>query len=243
MERHGRNLEGDADEHEHEADRQPYIRSHIGCLGRGGDRRIGGRSGNAIEKRRAVEQQAGRQRAQNKIFEARFARLDVIAFEGRDDIESQILQLKAEVESDEVVCGDHHQHAEGREQHQHGIFEQQQAGAAEIVECHQQRQRRGDENEDFEEPRQAVGDESTLEYARRSRAREDRYRRGDENADCQPRDGTARLLRSRREDTDHQQRHRADRKDQFRQYDVHNRAIHQSNPHGASDAADVCCAA
>ena len=50
-----------------------------------------------------------------------------------------------------------------REQHEHGIFEEQQLSASEIVERHQQRQGGGDEDHDLQEARESVGDEGAVE--------------------------------------------------------------------------------
>ena len=77
------------------------------------------RAGEAVDQRGAVEQHAGRQRAQHEILEARLARAHVVALDGGDDVERQALQLEAEVERDQVAGRDHQQHAERRQQQQH----------------------------------------------------------------------------------------------------------------------------
>ena len=112
VERHGCDLERQADEHEHEPERQADVRRHFRDRRGGCNRGVARRARDAVEHRGAVEQHARRQCAEHEILEARFARSDVVALEGGDHIERQGLQLEAEIERDEVVRRDHHQHAE-----------------------------------------------------------------------------------------------------------------------------------
>ena len=130
------------------------------------------------------------------------------------------MQFEAQIERDEVVCRHHHEHAEGREQHEHGIFKQQKLGAAEVIERHQQRQRGADENDDLQEAREAVRHESAAEDSRRSAAIENGHACCDQDADREPGNGPPRRFGVRREDADHQKRDSAEGEDQLRQDDV-----------------------
>src|SRR3546814_6491297 len=72
---HGADLEGKARQHEHQAEQFP-LRHAVGQSDR--DAVEAGAAGEAIEKRRTVEQDAARQRTQDEIFEARFGRTLVL---------------------------------------------------------------------------------------------------------------------------------------------------------------------
>jgi hypothetical protein len=72
VERHGRDLEGDAGEDEHQAEQ--LARGHAIAAERDGDFAEQGRAGEAVEQRHAVEQDAGGKRAEDEIFEACFRR-------------------------------------------------------------------------------------------------------------------------------------------------------------------------
>ena len=77
----------------------------------------------AVDQRHAVEQHAGRQRAENEILEPGLGRTRVVAVECGDHVERQRLQLEPHVQGDQVVGRDHHQHADGGQQHEHRILE------------------------------------------------------------------------------------------------------------------------
>ena len=68
VERHRGDLEGEAGEHEDEADDEAG-RAAVGE--RRGDRLEAGVAGEAVDQRRAVEEHAGGERAEHEIFEAR----------------------------------------------------------------------------------------------------------------------------------------------------------------------------
>ena len=119
VERHGRDLEAEAGEQEHQAEDQP----DAALLARLGDAGEAHRAGEAVDQRGAVEQHARRQRAEHEIFQPRFGRAHVVAVDRRDHVERQAHQLEAEIERDQVGRRDQHQHAGGREQDQDRIFE------------------------------------------------------------------------------------------------------------------------
>ena len=75
VERHRRDLEGEADEQEHEAEDQADVLAGAGrALRDGGDAGEARRAGEAVDQRGAVEQHARRQRAEHEVLEAGLAR-------------------------------------------------------------------------------------------------------------------------------------------------------------------------
>ena len=84
VERHGRDLEGEAGDQEDEAEDQPD-RGHGRAID-GGDAGEGDGAGEAVDQRGAIEQHAGGQRAEDEIFQPRLGRAGVVAVDGGDDI-------------------------------------------------------------------------------------------------------------------------------------------------------------
>ena len=128
-----------------------------------------GRAGEAVDQRRAVEQHARRQRAQHEILEARLARAQIVAPDGRHHVEREALQLQAQIERDEIVGGDHHAHAGGRQQGEHRILELQRLGLAQVVERQQQGHGGGTEGQHLHEAAEGVDHEGALEQPVRAR--------------------------------------------------------------------------
>ncbi len=90
MERHGRDLEGEPDRDEHDADDETDRRAAIGEeLGEAIEAR---RPGEAVDQRGTVEQHAGGQRAEDEVLEPGLGRADRVAVEGGEDVERQALQ-------------------------------------------------------------------------------------------------------------------------------------------------------
>ena len=111
VERHGGNLEAEADEQEHQAEDQPDAGAVRGRLGDAGK---ADRAGEAVNQRGAVQQHAGRQRAEHEILQARFGRAHIVAVRGRHHVEWQAHQFEPEIERDQVGGRDQHHHAERR---------------------------------------------------------------------------------------------------------------------------------
>ena len=120
MERHRGDLEAEAGEQKHQAEDQPDAAHLPPTLRDAGE---ADRAGEAVDQRRAVEQHSRRQRAEHEIFQPRFGRAQRVAVARGDHIERQAHQFEAEIERDQIVGRDQHQHAERREHDQHGIFE------------------------------------------------------------------------------------------------------------------------
>ena len=212
VERHGRDLEDEAGEHEDEAEHQPEL--PLRPRQRGGDGLEAGVAGVAVDQADAVEQDARRQRAEHEIFEARFRRAHGIAIDGGDDVERQRLQLEPEIERQHVVGRDHQEHAERRQHDQHRVLELVELLLAGEADRHHQRQHRAEEGEQLHQPRERIGDEGAGE----SLAVADEHQHPGAGAD-QQRDreaGDRGVGALAREDADHQERQRADGEDQLR---------------------------
>ena len=125
------------------------------------------RAGEAVDQRAAVEQQARGQRAEHEVLEPGLGRAGLVAVERGHHVERQALQLEREVERQQAVGRDHHQHADGREQRQHRELEALDALVAEEVGRHDQAERRPDQDQDLEVDREAVGRRTGRRRSRR----------------------------------------------------------------------------
>ena len=105
-----------------------------------------GGAGKAVNHRRAIEQHARSERAEDEILQARFGRADVVTMESGNDIEREALQFERDIERDEIVRRDHHHHAGRGEQHQHGIFRPRDAFALVVLHGEDQGGRRADQH-------------------------------------------------------------------------------------------------
>ncbi len=247
MERHGRNLEAEAGKQKDDAENKPGG----GCSGfmpcRLRDAGEGHGAGEAINQRRAIEQHARRQRAEDKILQARFGRFQRVAIACRHDVKRQAHQFETEIKRDQIGRRYQHQHAERREQDQNRIFEALLAFALGIIERHRDRGGRADQRQDFQEPGKIVDDKTAAE------SRELAGRQPNDNAagNCQqdyrddiddPPAGLA------AKDAKHQERHGADAENEFRQERNEGRKLRSVHglprPHLASDTvwAAVCTA-
>ncbi len=110
-------FEGKACHHEHQTQHQHLLGSHQRGLatsnGLHHTRQIERASG-AIDHGQAVQQEAAGQSAEHEILHGSFGRIEVIAPQGNEGIAGQSEQLKAEVDHQEVVTRDHHEHTQQR---------------------------------------------------------------------------------------------------------------------------------
>ncbi len=160
VERHRRDLEGEAGQHEDEADDE----AGGAALGqRRGDRLEARVTGEAVDQRRAVEEHAGRERAEHEIFEAGLGGAGVVAVDGGDDVGGERHQLQPEIEADQVVRRDHHQHAERGEQDEDREFEALEALDPGEALGEDDGDGRADERGDLHEARKTVDDEGAAE--------------------------------------------------------------------------------
>ena len=198
VEGHRRDLEGDADEQEHEAEDQADVLRRPRRLGHRGDRGKARRAGEAVDEGGAVEQHARRQRAQQEVLEARLAGAQIVPADRRHHVERQALQLEAEVQRDEIVGRDHHHHAGRRQQHQHRVFEPLRLDLAHVVERQEQRAGGGDQRQRLHEAGEAIDDEAAVEQRLPpGRHADHQPRRQPQHGDGEPADALGLAGRSR----------------------------------------------
>ena len=161
MEGHRRDLEGETGKHEDQAEHQAELA--VGAGQRRGDLLEAGAAGIAVDERDAVEQHAGRQRAEHEIFEAGFGGTQIVAIDRGHDVERQRLQLEPEIKRDHAVGRDHQHHAERRQQHQHRIFELVELLLLGEFPRHDQRHRGADQRQHLHEARERIADEGIAE--------------------------------------------------------------------------------
>ena len=114
------------------------------------------RAGEAVDQRGAVEQHAGRERAEHEVFQSGLGRAHVVAVDRRDHVERKAHQLEAEIERDQVGRRDQHQHAGGREQDQDRELELLDLLGRQIVERQEDGRGRADQREDLQDAREVV---------------------------------------------------------------------------------------
>ena len=157
MEGHGGDFEGEGGDDEDDAHHDAGRDALLGREGIGQTVKIGG-AGEAIDQRGAVEQQARGQGAQDEVFQPGLGGAGIVTVNGGDDVERQAEKFEAHIERHEVIGRDHHHHAHGGEEHQHGEFE---AGEALLLEeIHRQHEAHGgaEQAEHLHEGGEAVGD-------------------------------------------------------------------------------------
>ncbi len=212
VERHRRNLEAEAGEQEHQPEHQPEALL-VRRLGNAGEAH---RAGKSVDQRRAVEQHAGRQGAEDEILEPGLGRAQGIAIDRRHHVEREAHQLEPEIERDQVGCRDQHHHAGGRKQDQDRIFELLLLLGREIIERHEDRRRRAGQRQQLEEAREVVDHEAAAEGDELARGQPHDDETGDDQQhDRRCVDALGRPLAAER--ADHQQQHGADRQHDLRQ--------------------------
>ncbi len=198
VERHGRDLEGEAGEHEDEAEDQAELALAPG-LSTGGDAREADLAGEAVDQRGAVEQHARRQRAEDEIFQAGFGRAQRVAVDRGEHVERQRLQLEAEIEREHVARRDHQHHAERGKHDEDGILELVELLGLGEADRHDERDQRAAERQQLHEAREGVDDEGAAEgLAVAGPSCQIRRRRPREHGDREPGDERASRARRRR---------------------------------------------
>ena len=212
MERHRRDLEAEAGEQEDDAEDQP----DAAVRGRLRDAGKAHRAGEAVNQRRAIEQHSRGQRAEHEIFKPGLGRTQLVAMARGDDIKRQAHQFEAEIERDQVGRRYQHQHAERREQDEHGIFETLLAFLFCVIERHGDRGGRADQRQDFQKSREIIDDEAAAEGRQRAFGKKQQYDAGDhQQRDRRDIDDPARVLAAKH--AQHQQRHGAEPEHEFGQ--------------------------
>ena len=212
MERHCRNLEAEAREKKHEAEDQAdaAMRRRLRYADEGHG------AGEAVDQRRAVKQHAGRQRAQDEIFQAGFGRAQLVAMACGRNIERQAHQFETEIERDQVGRRNQHQHAERRQQHQHRVLEPFLPFALGVVDRHGDCRGRAEQRQDFEKSGEVVDHETAAEAHKLAFGQQQQDHAGhDQKRDRRKVDDPHREAAAKR--ADHEQRHGAERQHDFRQ--------------------------
>ncbi len=94
MERHRAHLEGKTGQQEHHAEQ--FALTHA-ITQRDGDAIKARAAGKAVKQRRAIKQDAARQRTEHEIFKARLGRPLVLTHEARQHIGGQALHLQPDI--------------------------------------------------------------------------------------------------------------------------------------------------
>ena len=176
----------------------------------------GDRAGEAVNQRRAVEQHAGRQRAEHEVLQARFGRAQVVAMARGNDVKRQAHQLEAEIKRDQIRRRDQHQHAERREHDQNRVFEALLSFALGVIDRQQDRCCRTDQSENLQKPCESVDDEAAVKADKLAfREQQQDHARGNQKHDRAGIDYRHHALIAI--GTQHQQQHGADAKHDLRQ--------------------------
>ena len=160
MKRHDGNLERQPHQNEHQPEQHADARMIMHGVR---NRAEGDRAGIAVDQRHPVEHHARRQGAEDEIFEAGFRRAQVMAAIGRDHVERQAHQLETEVERDEVIGRDQHQHAEGGNEDEDREFEPADPLLTHELDRQQKRHQRADQRKRAHEAGEGVVGEGAVE--------------------------------------------------------------------------------
>ena len=212
VERHRRDLEGQAGQDEDQPEDQAELAS--GAADGGGDLPEIDAAGIAVGQRDAVEHHAGAQRAEHEVFQAGLAGTGILAIDGGNDIEGQRLQFEAEIERNHAVGRDHQHHAQRRKHDQHGIFVIVVALRPRITDRHHQRHRGAEQRHQFHEPGEIVLLEGAVEGGTLPAGKPHPETGAGDDTDSEAVDQSAGVFA--RIGARHQQGERADRQDQFR---------------------------
>ncbi len=102
-------------------------------------------------------------RAEDEIFEAGLGGAQIVAPIGRDHVERQAHQFEAEIERDEIIGRDQHQHAEGGNEDEDREFEPADPLLAHELDRQQKRHQRADQRKRAHEAGERVVDEGAVE--------------------------------------------------------------------------------
>ncbi len=153
-----RDLEREADDHEHHADDGP--RRGLGGRGqRSGQSGEIHRAGEAVNQRDAVEQQPGGKRAEHEILEPGLGRAQLVAGEGGEHVLRQRLQLERKIKRDQVGGRRHAHHADHAKQHQYRELEARDIVLAIVVERQNERKCRAHQHQNLDEDGELIDGE------------------------------------------------------------------------------------
>ena len=163
MERDERHLEPEADEDEGETEEQEG-REPVACDRLRHDVEPGAPCG-AVEEGDPVEQEPGREGAEQEVLERRLVRADLLPEHADQHVDRHRHDLEREEDHDQVVGRGHEHHAARREQHERVVLARRQRVQAEEVDGEEDGEGRGGDQEEREEERVAVGAERLPEAA------------------------------------------------------------------------------
>ena len=190
MERHYADLECEArdDEHEAQRERKPLLGNRrpiriprAQLAERLRYLRDVQRARDAVDHRHAIQQQARRERPEHEVLHSRFGRHCRIPVERNHGIQAQRHQLEAQIQREEVIARDHHHHAEHREERQREVFAAIHAAIIQIGSRVDEAHGHRDIRHELQDRRHRVGDEHAVEGKLRCAAsrleRHDRHQR------------------------------------------------------------------
>ena len=172
-------LEGKPGDEEDQPDERPQMRpggTEIDCR-KGGKAR---RAGETVEERDTIEHHARGERAEDEVFEPGFTRARLVAVERRQHVEREALRLEADIEREQVVRRDHHQHAQRREQDEHRVLEARDPALAQIVARHGQHEGGAEQHQRLEKQGETVADEHPVKDRCRARHERDEREEGEQ---------------------------------------------------------------
>ena len=120
MERHGGDLEAEADDGRHQRDQQQRVESLAGDAG--GDFAQIGRAGNAVEQAEAEQQKRRRHAAEQKVFQRRLGGPGVVLVERGEDVKREAGEFQRDENHQQILGADQEHQADGAEQNQRKIF-------------------------------------------------------------------------------------------------------------------------
>ena len=162
VEGHRGDLEAEADHEEAETHEEEWI-----APGAAGDRdadavEVRG-AGGAEDERDAVEEEAGREGAEEEVLHRRLGRLDA-ALEGpRQHVQGEGHRLEPQEHDDEVSRARHQRHAHRGEEHEDVELARLRALPAYVVEREEKNEPHREADDEVEEDREAVEDHHALE--------------------------------------------------------------------------------
>jgi signal transduction histidine kinase len=141
----------------------------------------------------------------------------MLAVEGGNDVEREALQLEPDIERDEIVGRDHHQHAGGGEQHEYRELEFEAPFPPPIIDGHDQRDGGPGERQQLQGTGEGIDDEAVAEQGDRAALPQHEESGEREEEDRGPQDEFGLLLAGG--DAHEQQYHGAGRQGQLGQRD------------------------
>ena len=157
---HGRHLERQPDQQQRRADENQGI-DRLLAHGRecGRDAAQVEAPGGAVNQRHAVQDEPGRERAEQEILQRSLDRVNLIARQSRQDIEADGEDLEAEEQGEEVFARRHHGHAGDGEQDEGEELSARCPGRCDVINRSEDRQNGDEQKDQMEDERLRVDDQ------------------------------------------------------------------------------------